>query len=336
MQNLKHILDPIFSKSNAKIDFSCPIFFMGSCFSQNISSMLTQRKFNVFSNPYGILFDTLAIENSILEICTQKFYTKSDIFLFNELYGSWNHHSSFSATNAEFALTQINDSILMANQFLQKSRHIILTLGSAFSYYHIEEDKWVANCHKLPQTHFRKELISIEKILKSLENIYSTLRRFNPDIKLTLTISPVRHLRDGVIDNNRSKARLIETVNLLTQNHPEIYYFPSYEIVIDILRDYRYYDIDFAHPNYFATEVVFEYFKELCIDPPIYNDMDKFHSLQLAMNHRTKHSGTKSHHNFLESNLNKVKEYIQTYPHLDFQTELRYFENEINQLKIGS
>lgn len=336
MYKQKHTLEPIFSKSITKINFSCPILFTGSCFSQNISSLLSQRKFNVMSNPYGILFDTLSIEKSISEISSLKIYTKSDLFLFNELFGSWNHHSSFSDTKEEVALARINESIIIANDFLRNTEHVIITLGSAFSYYHIDENKYVANCHKVPQTQFKKELISIDTILTSLENIYSTLQKINPAIKLTFTISPVRHLRDGVIDNNRSKARLIEAVNLFIQNHPEVYYFPSYEIVIDVLRDYRFYDIDFAHPNYLATEIVFDYFKELCIDPRCYEEMDKFYSLYLAMNHRTKHPGTKIHLNFLESNLSKTREYAKAFPHLNFEDESLYFKNEIKNLKIGS
>lgn len=335
MDMRKDTLVPIFSKSSTKIDYSCPLFFTGSCFSQNISFHLSQRKFNVLSNPSGILFDTLSIERSLGEICDQKKYSEKDLFLFNELFGSWNHHTSFSDTNQENTLASINDSIIIAHDFIKNSKQIIITLGSAFSYYHIDEEKYVANCHKVPQTHFRKELISIDKILISLENIYSILKRINPEIKLMLTISPVRHLRDGVIDNNRSKARLIEAIHLFIQNHPEIYYFPSYEIVIDVLRDYRFYDIDFAHPNYLATQIVFDYFKEMCIDPHCYDAMDKFYSLHLAMNHRTKHPGTSAHIKFLESNLSKAKEYANTFPHLNFEQESMYFENEIKILKIG-
>jgi hypothetical protein len=334
MSKLKHTLDPIFSKSVNKIGFDCPIFFIGSCFSQNISSLLTQRKFKVLSNPSGILFDILSIERSISEICSKKTYTKDDLFLYNELFGSWNHHTSYSNMNSEDSIFQINQSITDANKFLTSCHHIVITLGSAFSYFHLEEGKYVANCHKIPQTSFRKELISIETILTSLENIYSTLQRINPEIKLTFTISPVRHLRDGVIDNNRSKARLIEAVNLFIQNHPEVYYFPSYEIVIDVLRDYRFFDIDFAHPNYLATHIVFDYFKVLCIEPETYDRMDKFYSLYLAMQHRTKHSGTTEHLSFLNANLKKTLEYIKLYPSLDFNEEHTYFENELKALEI--
>jgi hypothetical protein len=160
--------------------------------------------------------------------------------------------------------------------------------------------------------------------------------KINPEIRLTLTISPVRHLRDGVIENNQSKARLIEAVNLFTQKHSDVYYFPSYEIVIDVLRDYRFYDIDYAHPNFLATNIVFDYFKDLCIDPKAYKDMDKFYNLYLAMNHRAKHSETTDHFNFLQSNRAKVDEYIKVYPYLDFNSELMHFSAELEKLKIRS
>ncbi|MCE2963130.1 MAG: GSCFA domain-containing protein [Chitinophagales bacterium] len=336
MSNLKLFIEPSFSRSAHKIDFKDKIFLLGSCFSENVSQLLSQRKFQIMSNPHGILFDILSLERCLLEISVKKQYDQADLFQHGELYGSWNHHTSFSNTKPNQTTNTINDAICRSFEFLSKTKHVILTLGSAFSYFHINEKRWVANCHKIPQTEFQKILLPIEDILTSLTNIYNLLLKINPEIRLTLTISPVRHLRDGVIENNQSKARLIEAVNLFIQKHADVYYFPSYEIVIDVLRDYRFYDIDYAHPNFLATNIVFDYFRDLCIDPKAYKDMDKFYHLYLAMNHRAKHRETADHINFLQSNKSRVDEYIKLYPHLDFNSELKHFSAELEKLKIRS
>jgi len=334
--NANLFLEPKFSKSTNKLILSDPIFLIGSCFSENISLLLKQRKFQVLSNPNGILFDALSIERCLEDICCKKVYQKEDLFLHNELYGSWNHHTSFSDTNADKTLETINTTIQKSYEFLKKTNHAIITLGSAFSYLHLKNQQWVSNCHKVPQVEFKKTLVSIADILTSIETIYSMLLNMNPKIHITLTISPVRHLRDGVIDNNRSKARLIEAVYRFVSKYQNVYYFPSYEIVIDVLRDYRFYDIDYAHPNFLASHIVFNYFRDLCIEPQVHSDMEKFYSLYLSMNHKAKHANTSEHFHFLKSNLEKAKEYKTAYPHLDFSDELNYFESSIQVLKIRS
>lgn len=334
--NSKLFFEPKFSKSINKLTLNDFIFFIGSCFSENISLLLKQRKFQVLSNPNGILFDALSIDRCLEDICSKKVYQKEDLFLHNELYGSWNHHTSFSDTNPDKTTEAINRTIQRSHEFLKKTKHAIITLGSAFSYFHLKNQQWVSNCHKVPQVEFKKTLISITDILASIENIRSALMKMNPEIHITLTISPVRHLRDGVVDNNRSKARLIEAIHEFVISHPNVYYFPSYEIVIDVLRDYRFFDIDYAHPNFLASNIVFDYFKDLCIESSVHADMEKFYSLYLAMNHKAKHDNTSDHLHFLESNLEKVKEYMTTHSHLDFSDELNYFESKIQALKIRS
>lgn len=275
----------------------------------------------------------LSIERSLKEILEEKEYKTSDLFEFNELYGSWNHHTQFSHTSPDKAAELINTSYKNSLKFLKTCSHCFITLGSSYSYFHVEENKWVANCHKVPQTNFRKTLLSITEIITSLKEIRSTLKKMNPQTEISLTISPVRHLRDGIIENNRSKARLIEAINNFTQEFPDIYYFPSFEIVLDVLRDYRFFDLDFAHPNYLGTNIVFEYFKDLCIDPKCYKNMASFFSLHLAMNHRSKHPSTKEHLNFIYTNLTHVQDLAKNYSSLDFSRELAYFQEEYDKLK---
>ncbi len=317
------------SPNHSKIKHSDFVAFIGSCFSENISSRLKTYKFNTISNPYGILFDPFSIERCINEIASNVEYTTSNLFYHNELFSSWHHHSDYSDTNASQCIQKINNSITKSRVFLEKADFIIITLGSSFSYYNTSEKDYVANCHKLPQTNFDKRLIDTCEILNSLIQIKKDLHSFNKKIKIILTISPVRHLRDGVIENNRSKARLIEAVHQFIELNKEVYYFPSYEIVIDVLRDYRFFDIDYAHPNYLATDIVFNYFKENCIHSDTYYNMDNFHQLYLAAKHRSRNPETNAHKQFLASNLTKVKEYQLKFPELDFSEELNYFEHSL-------
>lgn len=316
-------------KNPKKIGLNDRLFFIGSCFSENIHNRLNKRKINSLSNPYGIMFDTLSIENTISEIVEGKVYKDSELFLQNELYGSLAHHTDFSFINKEDSLEKINSAIVDSRNWIMSTSQVIITLGSAYSYFHHGENRYVANCHKIPQTEFRKDLIPIERIISSLKNIRELILSINPSCNFILTISPVRHLRDGLVENNRSKARLIEAVNQLTNTHPEIYYFPSYEIVIDVLRDYRFFDIDFAHPNYLATDIVFDFFKDNCIDPSCFSDLDGFHQLYIATKHRSRNPETKAHKKFLEAHLEKAKTFQEKFPDLDFTNEIDYFSSEL-------
>lgn len=316
-------------KLTPKIGILDSIFLIGSCFSENIAQKLNQRKIKVKSNPYGILFDILSIERCISDILNNKVYTDKDLFYHNELYGSLAHHTSFSSQNSNETLAEINLSIIESRKWIETSNHIIITLGSSFSYFHISSNIYSANCHKLPQTEFRKDLISIDQILSSLENIRKMILSINPKCNFIITISPVRHLRDGIVENNRSKARLIEAVNQFINSHPEVYYFPSYEIIIDVLRDYRFFDIDLAHPNYLATDIVFDYFKSNCIDESCHTDLERFYQLSIALKHRSRNPETIAHKKFLEAHLQKAKDFQSDFPELDFSEEINYFSREL-------
>jgi hypothetical protein len=329
IMNLKTYTSIRIPQLERKMDINCPVLLMGSCFSENIANRLSNRKWKVLSNPFGILFDALSIERTLEEIVQRKEYTANDLFLYNELYTSWNHHSDYSDYSMERGLKMINDSMETSYKFLEDTNTVIITLGSAYSYYYHRENKYVANCHKIPQLEFRKDLISIERILLSLKKIRSLILSVNPTCNFILTISPVRHLRDGVVENNRSKARLIEAVNLLIEEFPAVYYFPSYEIVIDVLRDYRFFDIDCAHPNYLATDIVFDYFKESCIDENSYESMERFYELHLAMKHRSKNPETTAHKKFLANYLEKAREFQKQFPNIDFSKEISHFKEAL-------
>jgi hypothetical protein len=219
----------------------------------------------------------------------------------------------------------INFSQRSAHDQLKKSTWLIVTLGSSFSYQLAQDHQPVANCHRAPGQWFNKHLLSTEETVNALEESIQKLRVFNPALQVIFTISPVRHIRDGVVENNRSKARLIEAVHTLVEKYSHIYYFPAYEIVIDILRDYRFYDIDLVHPNYAATEFVFEKFEHTFINEDTRGIMEDIRKINNGYKHKPFQPDTESHKAFLRTTLVKVKALQEKLPHLDFSKELIYF-----------
>lgn len=319
------ILEPDIPKLVPSIKYTDNLMLIGSCFTENMSDRLLQHKFNILSNPHGILFNPLSVADSLDRYIEDKLYTKDDLFQLNELWNSWDHHTRFSHTDAEQALRQINESQATASAFIKNADWIIITLGSAFQYYLAENNKPVANNHRAPAQWFEKRLLSIASIQKALSVTLNKLFVLNPKVQILFTISPVRHIRDGVTDNNRSKARLIETVHSLCEQYEQAHYFPAYEIVIDILRDYRYYDIDFVHPNYLATSFVWEQFVQSALDASTQKVMKEVLDISIAKAHRTRFPETDAHKKFKASYLAKVVELQKKFPFLDMEEELNYF-----------
>lgn len=320
-----------FPELKEKINFDSNVFFIGSCFSEHISQRLKKRKVSVLSNPYGILFDSLAIERCIEEIEQQKIYKDADLFLYDEIFHSWQHHSDFSSMNRQESLDKINHGVNQANAFIKKASHIVITLGSAYSYLHMQNGQYVSNCHKLPQTAFHKSLIQIDDIVESLKNTVVCLKKMNTSIQIIFTVSPVRHLRDGVIENNRSKARLLEAIHTVLDFYPNFYYFPSYEIVLDVLRDYRFFDIDLAHPNYLATDIVFDFFSKKCIDVNSLEMMHNFLQLAIAKYHKPRFPHTLAHRKFVEKQINLCIKYQSDFPELNFAEDLNHFQSMLTR-----
>ncbi len=307
------------------ITYRDKILLMGSCFTGHIGNYLMDVKFDALQNPNGILFDPISVCSSLVSYIQNKQYTPEDLFYLDECWHSWQHHSRFSNIDSDACLRNINESQNAAHNFLKEADWIVITLGSAFSYRIAENNNPVANCHKAPAQNFIKHLCTIEETVSALDNTIHRLFQFNPKLKVIFTISPVRHLRDGVIDNNRSKARLIESVHHLVNKFDRLYYFPAYELVIDVLRDYRFYDIDLAHPNYSATQFVLESFSENCFDEDTKTLMEEIKKTLTAKNHKPFNPQSQQHKKFLQAQLEKVKLLQQQCPFINFEKEVEYF-----------
>jgi hypothetical protein len=302
---------------NTKIVHQDNLFLIGSCFTENIGSKFKQHKFSVLENPNGILFNPVSIAKSITSYIENKQYTAADLFYQNEIWNSWEHHTRFSDVDIDVCLNRINESQTTAHQFLKTAYWFFITLGSAF-VYELENKQVVANCHKVPTDKFNKKLLAVEDVLSVLDNVMHRIFMFNPNAKIIFTISPVRHLRDGFIENNRSKAVLIQAVHHLVNKFNKLFYFPAYELVIDDLRDYRFYAEDMVHPNYAATNYVWDKLVECCIDENAIDLMKQINEINAAVNHKSFNPTTEAHQKFIENTLGKIKNLTYLYPYINF------------------
>lgn len=327
-------------KPTEQISYRDNILLTGSCFTEHIGDALTELKFSVLQNPNGILFDPASVCKSLISYVHNYPYRADELFYLNEVWNSWSHHSRFSHINKEACLAKINESQQQAHAFLKEANWLIITLGSAFSY-ELQTDSFhkvplggrgVANCHRAPARWFQKKLLEIEVIISMLDDCLNQLRLFNPKLNIIFTISPVRHIRDGVVDNNRSKARLIESVHHIVHSCSHCHYFPAYELVIDVLRDYRFYDTDLVHPNYPATEFVLEKFTEVFINDESKQLMEDIRKLVIAARHKPMQPQTQGHKQFLLTQLEKAKKLQEQHPYLDFGRELAYFSQSAETL----
>lgn len=315
---------------STKINHSDSLFLIGSCFTENIGSKLKQLKFSVLENPNGILFNPASIAKSITSYIENRQYKETDLFYQNESWNSWEHHSRFSHPDKKTALQMINHSQQDAHDFLRKADWLLITAGSAFVYELTSGitplgDSAVANCHKVPTDKFNKKLLTSTEIEDLLKKLFTDIKDFNPSLKIIFTISPVRHLRDGFIENNRSKATLLLAIHNLVEAYEHLFYFPAYELVIDDLRDYRFYAEDMVHPNYTATNYVWEKFICTTIDDASQLLMKDINQVNAAFNHKPFNPSSAAHLKFLQNNLAKLAGLKQQAPYADFSKEEAFF-----------
>ena len=245
-----------------RISYSDKILFIGSCFSEEIGNKMCELKFDILQNPNGILYDPISITDALFSYIDAKPFDEANLFELNGLWHSWKHHSVYSGVSKNEVLQNINHAKKQAYQFLEEANILIVTFGTAFNYQLKNNFENVANCHKAPADLFIKTLLPVEEIKAAMLSAITALELFNPKLKIILTVSPVKHVKDGLVENNRSKARLIEAAHVVCDEKDNAFYFPSYELVNDVLRDYRFYKKDLVHPNETAIDFVFEKFAE--------------------------------------------------------------------------
>ena len=213
-------------------------------------------KFQTTINPFGIIFNPVSIEKLVKRAVNRTIFTEADVFFHNDLWHSFGVHSECSQTDKEILLKQLNAAVEVMHSQIIEASHIVITYGTSWVYRLKTTNEMVANCHKVPQSEFTKEILSPETIAQSMQNTMDLIHQINPDCKFIFTVSPVRHTKDGFPENQRSKAHLMTAVHPIVLDNASSNYFPSYEIMMDELRDYRFYADDMLHPSQIAIDYI--------------------------------------------------------------------------------
>ena len=311
-----------------EISHQSNLLLIGSCFSENIGNKLMLSKLNTMVNPFGILFNPISIVNTLYDIIEEKEVGLKDLHFENGLFHSFAHHGRFSGINSEEVLTRINQSREEATLFLQKTDVIIITLGSSWTYRYNDTNEFVANCHKVPNKEFTKELLEVGFIVDKLQRVIDKLQAINSNLKVIFTISPVRHWKDGAEENTLSKSILNVAIHQLARNKA-IYYFPAYEMVIDDLRDYRFYNEDMLHPNGVAIDYVWKGFENSFFSKKTVEINKEIAKVIAATNHTPFHIQSIEHQEFLKKQLNIVEGLKSLYPTLNFADEIGQFKSQL-------
>lgn len=293
-------------ESSIKIRLQDPLFLIGSCFTENIGQYFTNYKFNAHINPFGTIYNPLSIFRALDRSLQKK--PEYRVFKNGDIYYDWYCHSAISSPEKDILfdlLKKVDDSV---KSRLKEAKWVVISPGTAWVYELKDTGELVANCHKVPQKKFNRRLIRKEEIINEFISLKEKVESFNREVNWLFTISPVRHIRDGLIDNNRSKSTLHLAVHHLVENFENCFYFPSYEIVIDELRDYRFYEKDLIHPNNLATEYIWQRFYQSFMDRSAHQHIREWTSILQSLRHRPFHPSSPSHQKFIKETILKLEQ----------------------------
>jgi hypothetical protein len=321
-------LDP----SSFAISHRDKIVTLGSCFAENIFQYLKSYLFNILENPFGVLYNPVSIYKSVELAVNRKIFTTEDLIFHQDEYHSFYHHSDFSDHREAWVLENINSGITRTHNFLKEADIVIISLGTAFVFKHKTQNLIVSNCHKLPSSEFDRFMLSYDEAAESLNNIISILKAFNPKLKFIFTISPVRHWRDGAIQNQLSKSTLFTALHRVINDLEFAEYFPSFEIMMDDLRDYRFYAEDMIHPNKIALDYVWEKFSNTYFSAETKELIKEIGKLNSARDHRVRNPQSPQYKEFLESMIKKIADLERRYQSVNFNRLRKEFEETLAEL----
>lgn len=294
-------------KATFNINHKSKIMFLGSCFTENIGNILEKYKFNLDINPFGILYNPLSVKKSLEILMNKQIFEEGDLVKKEGIWHSFSHHSRFSGLDKNQVLENINERINNSSEFLHKADYLFITFGTAWTYF-LEENKEVAsNCHKFPAKDFTRKLIDVDFIVSEMELILGKLLAQNKNLKTIFTVSPVRHWKDGANGNQISKATLLLAIEKLKKKYTSVSYFPSYELVIDDLRDYRFYAEDMLHPNDLAVKYIFEKFAKCYFNSSTQETNKEIEQINRGLAHRPFNPNSENHQKFLKKLSEKIE-----------------------------
>ena len=308
------------------------IMLWGSCFTENIGNLLKENKFQCDVNPFGTLYNPLSIAKALHQVMEGKQYQSSDLFEAGGLWHSWMHHSVFSVSDKEACLDGINARMNESNSFLKECNWLIITWGTAYVYALKENGEVVGNCHKQPDKIFERRRLSVNEIVCEWTLLLEKLKQVNPDLKVVLTVSPIRHAKDGMHGNQLSKSTLLLAVDELCKTCPECIYFPSYEIMMDELRDYRFYADDMMHPSKLAVEYIWECFGNAYFGDTTKGIMKEWQDISKGLSHKPFNPDSEAYRNFLSQIVLKINRLKEKLPYFDVQKELEQCRNRLKTL----
>ncbi|MFN0015855.1 MAG: GSCFA domain-containing protein [Saprospiraceae bacterium] len=301
------------------------LLLVGSCFTEHIGHRLEAGKFRTLTNPNGIVYNPVSIARSLTNLQNAGSDSKNAVFEFQGLWHSWDHHGRFSHPDRETALQNLATTHTHAADFLKKTNRLLLTLGTADVFVLRETGQVVANNHKVPADRFEQRHLSVAETVDALANALLPLHTVAPDLRVVLTVSPVRHLRAGFVDNQRSKAVLTLACAELCQRLDFVHYFPAYELMLDDLRDYRFYAADMIHPSDTAVDYIWQYFAEAFFSPQTQHLLERISKITAAARHRPFHPDSPEHRAFAAQQLAYLEQLCAEYQGLDFSEEIKVF-----------
>ena len=330
-------------KSHFDISYNDRLMFIGSCFADNIGCRMSEQRFNIDVNPFGVLYNPLSIASGCRLLQKPELFVEDDIFCYNGMYHSFMHHGKFSDISAANCIEKINGSLNIAANHFKEISYLVITFGTSYIYrlndreqffagsgklsnakeiddiYNKTKVQVVANCHKLPAVMFERELLTVDEIVNEWSGLLEDIWSDNPSLKVIFTVSPIRHMKDGAHMNQISKATLLLAEQSLYEKYPErISYFPAYELMMDELRDYRFYADDMLHPSKVAVDYIWERFCDMYLDKATKDVLKEVEQINLALNHKPLNPSSDVHKQFLIQTLLKIKRLQAKYPYLCF------------------
>lgn len=313
------------------IDYNSRLMMLGSCFAENMGSKFSYYKFDVDVNPCGIIYNPLSVANVLRLIVEGKQFEKSDLRQVGGKWVSLYHHGAFSSTDPDECLRRINDRLAKATGELRTLDLLVITWGTAWVYRYTRENIVVSNCHKIPSQEFERSRLSVEDIVKEYLVLIGRLREINPGLRILFTVSPIRHWKDGAHGNQLSKATLLLAIDRLREELQHVYYFPAYEIVLDELRDYRFYADDMLHMSGFTVDYIWERFLYSFISPEVLGLMNQIGRVNKGGAHRPFDPQSEEYHRLVKKMLAEIAMISRSYPMIDFSEEKR----KLNEVIVG-
>ncbi len=295
------------NQNNSPINIGDKFVTLGSCFANAMDAKLSEAKFTTLNNPLGILYDPRSIARAINFALTGNRPDKQTYINTGNEVVNLLTHSDMNGNSLKESSQKIDEQLLQLQQKLKEADWLIITLGTSWVYYQNSTGLQVANCHKIPQKEFRKDLLAFDRTKLVYDNLVEFLKAFNPSLKIIITVSPVRHTKDTLALNNLSKSHLFLLSHYLDQTYKHVSYYPAYELLVDDLRDYRFYKSDMIHPTEQAIEYIWQHFSESYFDAETLKSLKELEQLQKALQHKPFSSSSKKHQQFIENTLAKFE-----------------------------